>query len=229
MERRKLFEVTLISGVLIFLIFAVNLPGFNSPLSISGLYVVGLTLLPLILLRRHERSLRDKLGLGYGAKTASAYLALAGATIMFGLFSFPISSAFVVFLALGLAPLSEEVFFRGYLVNELRAAGGAAVAVIFSAVAFGVAHLAVTGTVEVFVLRAMLGLLLAIIFQRSGKLVVTVGLHMLSNEVVIFRLAAISMTAYLSLVSSISLAALCLLDYYGFGVLMRKGAGHKMF
>ncbi|HEY8338335.1 MAG TPA: type II CAAX endopeptidase family protein [Egibacteraceae bacterium] len=97
----------------------------------------------------------------------------------------PTSGPFVIASAVLLAPLAEELFFRGMLfqaaARRLRLGGAAGV----SAVAFALAHAEATGlaTVIVFLGILPLGVLLAWLFARRGTLLVSMVVHATFNAV----------------------------------------------
>jgi membrane protease YdiL (CAAX protease family) len=79
------------------------------------------------------------------------------------------------------APLAEELFFRGFVFGALRRYGFP-VAALVSGLAFGGAH--VTSSPIGFLLPlAALGVILCVIYERTGSLVPCMGLHCLNNSV----------------------------------------------
>jgi membrane protease YdiL (CAAX protease family) len=79
--------------------------------------------------------------------------------------------------ALVLAPLFEEVIFRGVLLPVLSRDLGTAVGLLLSSAVFALAHLSISETPALFVL----GLGLARVRQRSGRLAASVIMHSLWN------------------------------------------------
>lgn len=77
-----------------------------------------------------------------------------------------------------LAPIMEEYIFRKQLIDRMRVYGGK-LAVIVSAVIFGLFH----GNLSQLFYAASLGLVLGYVYQRTGKLRYSIGLHMLINFV----------------------------------------------
>ncbi|MFS8524894.1 MAG: CPBP family intramembrane glutamic endopeptidase [Limnochordales bacterium] len=84
-----------------------------------------------------------------------------------------------VFVAVVLAPVSEELFFRGYLhaVFRHRAPGHA---LFLSSLVFAALHLYIIHFVPVF----FIGLLLAALYERRGSLIAPIVAHAFSNGVV---------------------------------------------
>lgn len=88
-----------------------------------------------------------------------------------------------IFLAVG-APFVEELFFRGLLQRSLARAFGPAVAVVGSALLFGLAHF------QLLQLPALilLGLILAALAQRSGRLGPAIVAHSAFNAFTVLTL-----------------------------------------
>lgn len=85
------------------------------------------------------------------------------------------------FLVCVVAPLTEELFFRGFLFGGLRRRG-LAVAAIVSGLAFGLAH--VGGSPIGFIVPlAALGIILALLYERTGSLYPPIALHALNNSI----------------------------------------------
>lgn len=83
-----------------------------------------------------------------------------------------------VFAAL-VAPVVEEVVFRGFLFPALRGKLGWIPAAILSGFIFGALH---GGTDPVFLLPlAVFGVVLCVLYQRTGSLIPGMGLHALNN------------------------------------------------
>lgn len=93
--------------------------------------------------------------------------------------------ALLVILGGLLAPLGEELLFRGVLFGWLRR-WGFVLAAIISAVVFGVAH----GINVVFPAAIVLGLLNAYVYEKSGSIWPSVVAHA-TNNVFIFVLARV--------------------------------------
>jgi len=74
-------------------------------------------------------------------------------------------------------PFSEEAFFRGYMFRFLERRVGLAAAVLVSATAFGAVHLNASG----FVVYVAIGVVLALVYRRTGSLIAPVLAHMTHN------------------------------------------------
>ena len=84
----------------------------------------------------------------------------------------------ILAIAIG-APLGEEVMFRwGIMGHMLRRHSGVALSVIVSSLLFGVAHM---NPAQVFFAAAM-GVMLGILYYRSGSLLLPLLLHALNNS-----------------------------------------------
>jgi membrane protease YdiL (CAAX protease family) len=83
-----------------------------------------------------------------------------------------------------IAPIAEEIFFRGVVLNAWLREYGEGFAIVGSAALFGVIH-ADTSSVEALITSVArvlpifgLGLALAFIYRRTGSLLSSIGLHM---------------------------------------------------
>lgn len=83
--------------------------------------------------------------------------------------------------SVALTPVAEEVLFRGVLYQSLRKRGGAAFGITVSALLFAAMHLRPAAAPELFVL----GVLLAVAFERTRSLYPSILLHAAYNAVVI--------------------------------------------
>lgn len=85
------------------------------------------------------------------------------------------------FLVCVVAPIAEELFFRGFLFGGLRKRG-LVVALLVSGVAFGLAHVA-SAPIGFIVPLGALGVLLALLYERTGSLYPSIALHALNNSI----------------------------------------------
>ena len=81
------------------------------------------------------------------------------------------------------APLCEEIFFRGFLYRILRGRMGLWPALVINGALFGSVHLGSGGPLAV-ALIAPLGFLLCLVYERSGSLYPCIALHALNNALV---------------------------------------------
>jgi len=77
-----------------------------------------------------------------------------------------------------LAPVGEELFFRGYMQTRLRRAWSAGPSVLLTALAFGVIH----GELVHGVLAFGIGIYLGILTERTGSVVPSVICHAVNNS-----------------------------------------------
>jgi membrane protease YdiL (CAAX protease family) len=83
-----------------------------------------------------------------------------------------------------LAPLAEELLFRGYLFGKLRAINGFWASAIITSLTFAVAHMQWNVGVDVFVLS----LFLCLLREKTGAVWAGVLLHALKNSIAYFLL-----------------------------------------
>ncbi len=79
--------------------------------------------------------------------------------------------------AVVVAPVVEEVFFRGFLFAGLRGRYGWQKAALISAALFAAVHLQLTAVVPIF----LLGLIFAFLYEQSGSIWPAVLMHVSSN------------------------------------------------
>lgn len=79
-----------------------------------------------------------------------------------------------------LAPIAEELFFRGLVFNAWEREYGTRRAIVGSALLFALAHL-IGGTPAAVAIVFVLGLVLALVYARTRTLATTIGLHACFN------------------------------------------------
>jgi CAAX protease family protein len=92
-------------------------------------------------------------------------------------------STIVGFLIVVAAPLSEEIFFRGFLFGGLRNRMNWVFAAVVSALIFGAFHYTGASSGAVLPQLAVLGFGLAWLYQRSGSIYPTMAIHLLNNAI----------------------------------------------
>ena len=85
----------------------------------------------------------------------------------------------IIILAIVIAPLAEEFFFRGFLYGVLKRYAGALPALVFTGVAFALIHLHVPSLLPLFLLACVLTLA----YELSGSLLVPMAMHALFNAI----------------------------------------------
>jgi uncharacterized protein len=85
----------------------------------------------------------------------------------------------VIIAVVILAPIAEEIFFRGIVFNALLREGGRRWAFIGSSALFAVIHISLVAVLPIF----LLGLALAWIYQRTGNLLAPMAMHATVNGI----------------------------------------------
>ncbi|RCV10645.1 hypothetical protein SETIT_2G125700v2 [Setaria italica] len=98
----------------------------------------------------------------------------------------PTSKLLCFFLYCVVAPLSEEIIYRGFLLTALSSSVKWRDAVVMSSLAFSVAHLSGKGFIQLFVIGCNLGLT----YCRTGTLVASFTIHSLYNAVTLYMVLA---------------------------------------
>jgi membrane protease YdiL (CAAX protease family) len=79
------------------------------------------------------------------------------------------------------APLGEEIFFRGYFFAALRNWRGWLPAAVITGLVFGAIHIG-SSPIGFTVPLAFFGFLLCVLYQRTGSLYPCIALHALNNS-----------------------------------------------
>jgi uncharacterized protein len=85
------------------------------------------------------------------------------------------------FLIVCVAPVTEEVFFRGFMFNGLRRGTSFAVAALVSAAIWGVFHYTGEGSWGVVLQLTVFGIVLAWLYERTGSVYPTIAVHGFNN------------------------------------------------
>jgi membrane protease YdiL (CAAX protease family) len=97
-----------------------------------------------------------------------------------------LASGFLVLLAVVIAPISEEFFFRGTLFRTVRDRHGFWPAALASAIPFGLVHYVPSPAIDALVLQLTMvftGIGLAWVYERRGVVVASMAAHMAFNVV----------------------------------------------
>jgi uncharacterized protein len=78
-----------------------------------------------------------------------------------------------------IGPIAEEVFFRGVVFNAWLREYGYRQALVGSGLLFGLVHMSMVG----FVPFVLLGILLAVVYRRTGSLMAPIALHVAFNAI----------------------------------------------
>ena len=111
------------------------------------------------LVHPHQKDITRDLGVGHG----------------------DIGTVIAALLIVVAAPISEEIFFRGFIFGGFRRRVSFPVAAILSAAIFGVFHYTGSGSEAVIPQLAFLGLAFAWVYEETGSIYPTIALHMLNN------------------------------------------------
>jgi membrane protease YdiL (CAAX protease family) len=85
----------------------------------------------------------------------------------------------IILLAVVIAPVAEELAFRGYLYGVMRRYFGALPALVFTGVLFAIVHLNVPTLLPLFILSC----LFTVSYEATGSLLVPMTMHALFNTV----------------------------------------------
>lgn len=78
-----------------------------------------------------------------------------------------------------IAPVAEEMVFRGFIFKGIRNSSGFIVAAILSSVIFGLAH----GQVNVAIDTFCLGIFLCYLYEKTGSIWPSIALHIIKNTI----------------------------------------------
>jgi uncharacterized protein len=122
-----------------------------------------------------------------------------------------VNLALVIVLITVVAPLAEELFFRGYFFSALRNWKGFLPAAIVTGLVFGAVHIG-SAPLGLTVPLAFFGFALCVLYHRTGSLYPGVALHALNNSIALGLTQKwsweIPPTMVGSVVASLALAAL---------------------
>ena len=90
-----------------------------------------------------------------------------------------VSGALVVIVV---APICEEIFFRGFLYRVLRLRMTFWLAAVIDGLLFGLVHASST-TLAALPILAFLGLVFCYVYERTGTLFATIAMHALNNTI----------------------------------------------
>jgi uncharacterized protein len=98
--------------------------------------------------------------------------------LLMGLTSLPVSLLFLVIVGL-IAPLLEEIIFRGFLFGTLRNSFGPRRSMVYSSLLFAALHNSLAAFLPIF----FLAMVLAYLYEKTGSLWPSIVLHMANNTV----------------------------------------------
>jgi len=93
----------------------------------------------------------------------------------------PLKIAYLVVLAVVLAPVYEELVFRGFVYPVIKKYGGVTKAAVFSSLFFAAIHF----NAAQFIPVAGLGMMLAFLYEKTGTLAAPIVFHAINNGVAV--------------------------------------------
>ena len=97
----------------------------------------------------------------------------------------PLLDAVVILTGVILTPLTEELLFRGVLYQALRRSMPVGGAALLSALIFAAMHF----TLALFIPLTVMGLVLALLYERSGSLLPSMLVHACNNAIILIIIA----------------------------------------
>jgi membrane protease YdiL (CAAX protease family) len=134
----------------------------RSPYAIAGAAYLAYIIFALVysaFVHPHQKDITRDLGFGHGDLGT-------------------VAAGILIVLA---APISEEIFFRGFIFGGFRRRLSFPVAAILSAAIFGLFHYTGSGSLTVVPQLAFLGFALCWVYEETGSIYPTMALHMLNN------------------------------------------------
>jgi membrane protease YdiL (CAAX protease family) len=138
------------------------------PAIIAYLVYIGFAIVIAALIRPEQEDLTRELGFHENAVGA-------------------VAAAVLIVLA---APLSEEIFFRGFMFAGIRRSAPFWVAAASSAAVWGLFHYTGPGSWGVCLQLAIFGVILAWLYERTGSIWPTIAVHMFNNALAFAILAS---------------------------------------
>ncbi len=91
-----------------------------------------------------------------------------------------ILGGFIVLAAL-VAPVIEEIVFRGFIYSAVRKRAGVTLAIIVTSALFSLLHMSIFSFLPIF----FLGIVLAYLYEKTGLLISSITLHVIHNSLLI--------------------------------------------
>jgi membrane protease YdiL (CAAX protease family) len=136
----------------------------RSPFGIAAAAYLGYVVMALVyssLVHPHQRDITRDLGFGHGGLGTVA----AGLLIVIA------------------APVSEEIFFRGFIFGGIRRRLSFPPAALISATIFGLFHYTGAGSIGVVPQLAFLGFALCWVYEETGSIYPTMAIHAINNAI----------------------------------------------
>jgi membrane protease YdiL (CAAX protease family) len=98
----------------------------------------------------------------------------------------PLVLGLIIFSAVIIAPICEEIIFRGYLYPIAKKFGGTFIGIVFSALVFTGGHGNVAAILPIF----LLGAILAFVYEKTGSIWASIAIHFCYNSLTVIILLA---------------------------------------
>ncbi len=148
------------------------------PSRVSAATIVAM-IVGILALSQALESIAILAGVGPGANLDWIARTLAAAS--------PVGLLLAILVIGGLAPVGEELFFRGFMLTRLRRVWSAGPAILVTAIAFGVIH----GEWVHGVLATGIGIYLGLVTERSASVIPAVICHVANNTASVVLSAAL--------------------------------------
>jgi uncharacterized protein len=86
-------------------------------------------------------------------------------------------------MVIAIAPVAEEVFFRGFFYRALRSRFGVITAALIDGAVFGLIHYTGSGTLSILPILAALGFVFCLLYEHTGTLFSVIALHAFNNTI----------------------------------------------
>ena len=116
------------------------------------------------------------------------------------------------FMVIAVAPVAEEVFFRGFFYRALRSRYSVAVAAALDGLLFGVIHYDFSGVDALLILPplGLLGVIFCLVYEKTGSLFPVIALHAINNSLAYAVQIETGEAAIVSAVLGTSMIAACM-------------------
>jgi uncharacterized protein len=102
----------------------------------------------------------------------------------------PVGGLFMALAVIVVAPVAEELFFRGFFYRALRSRLRVWSAALIDGVVFGSLHFQGSDTAITLPIIAVFGVLVCLIYERTGSLFAVIGVHALFNTIATLSISA---------------------------------------
>jgi membrane protease YdiL (CAAX protease family) len=144
--------------------------------------IAALLVIPLSdLISQLTRSATANLGPSTAMKVSEALTRFADVEQILGPLKSPLGLGPLILVIGIVAPFGEEVFFRGFAYTAMRRRLGVLGATILSALLFALIHTSPMAIAPIF----LIGVLLAVLYERTGTLAASFALHAVNNTVAV--------------------------------------------